>query len=308
MKPCYCVLVVVLLLSWDICSLFLVTWNCSSPGPKRDYWFCDCSLIGLPLSSLQLESFSFDWRQKRPGCLWLVRATHTHVLTHKWSESKAVSPGCCSGAALCWPLAVLSPTDLCRSRLFSHVDDPFLDDPLPREYVLYLRPSGPLLQQLSHFWQQSRVSCGKNKAHNIFPHITLCQFFMVSVHVQIRALLFITLINIKSLHMNCCCIYWFSSDADALCCAVSSVLMGRWRLCPKRSRPPRPSGKVAYPCLCPWSSIFPHHSSASSWRSRWRRCWSISLPILLLKQQLKQVGLCKLPASYTNSRWYGTFA
>ncbi|KAG7236686.1 hypothetical protein INR49_000580 [Caranx melampygus] len=64
------------------------------------------------------------------------------------------------------------------SLLFSHVDDPFLDDPLPREYVLYLRPSGPLLQQLSHFWQQSRQSCGKNKAHNIFPHITLCQFFM----------------------------------------------------------------------------------------------------------------------------------
>uniref|UniRef100_A0A3B3ZGI0 Ubiquitin-associated and SH3 domain-containing protein B n=1 Tax=Periophthalmus magnuspinnatus TaxID=409849 RepID=A0A3B3ZGI0_9GOBI len=62
--------------------------------------------------------------------------------------------------------------------LFSHLDDPFLDDPLPREYVLYLRPSGPLLQQLSQFWQQSRVTCGKNKAHNIFPHITLCQFFM----------------------------------------------------------------------------------------------------------------------------------
>uniref|UniRef100_A0A3Q4M2Q6 Ubiquitin associated and SH3 domain containing B n=1 Tax=Neolamprologus brichardi TaxID=32507 RepID=A0A3Q4M2Q6_NEOBR len=64
--------------------------------------------------------------------------------------------------------------------LFSHVDDPFLDDPLPREYVLYLRPSGPLQNQLSHFWQQSRITCGKNKAHNIFPHITLCQFFMVS--------------------------------------------------------------------------------------------------------------------------------
>uniref|UniRef100_A0A667YPS8 Ubiquitin associated and SH3 domain containing Bb n=1 Tax=Myripristis murdjan TaxID=586833 RepID=A0A667YPS8_9TELE len=65
-----------------------------------------------------------------------------------------------------------------RSWLFSHVDDPFLDDPLPREFVLYLRPSGPLQNQLSHFWQQSRVTCGKNKAHNIFPHITLCQFFM----------------------------------------------------------------------------------------------------------------------------------
>uniref|UniRef100_A0A3B3QBX3 Ubiquitin associated and SH3 domain containing B n=1 Tax=Paramormyrops kingsleyae TaxID=1676925 RepID=A0A3B3QBX3_9TELE len=64
--------------------------------------------------------------------------------------------------------------------LFSHVDDPFLDEPLPREFVLYLRPSGPLLHQLSHYWQQSRLMCGKNKAHNIFPHITLCQFFIVS--------------------------------------------------------------------------------------------------------------------------------
>lgn len=62
--------------------------------------------------------------------------------------------------------------------LFSHVDDPFLDDPLPREYVLYLRPMGPLAQKLSDYWQQSKQLCGKNKAHNIFPHITLCQFFM----------------------------------------------------------------------------------------------------------------------------------
>ncbi|KAM8927235.1 ubiquitin-associated and SH3 domain-containing protein B isoform 2-T2 [Pelodytes ibericus] len=62
--------------------------------------------------------------------------------------------------------------------LFSHVDDPFLDDPLPREYVLYLRPTGPLAQKLSDYWQQSKQMCGKNKAHNIFPHITLCQFFM----------------------------------------------------------------------------------------------------------------------------------
>lgn len=71
-------------------------------------------------------------------------------------------------------------------RLFSHLDDPFLDDPLPREFVLYLRPSGPLQNQLSHFWQQSRVTCGKNKAHNIFPHITLCQFFMVSPQGRVR--------------------------------------------------------------------------------------------------------------------------
>lgn len=68
-------------------------------------------------------------------------------------------------------------------RLFSHVGDPFLDDPLPREYVLYLRPTGPLAQKLSDFWQQSKQICGKNKAHNIFPHITLCQFFMVSYNL-----------------------------------------------------------------------------------------------------------------------------
>lgn len=72
------------------------------------------------------------------------------------------------------------PGSLLLCRLFSHVGDPFLDDPLPREYVLYLRPTGPLAQKLSDFWQQSKQICGKNKAHNIFPHITLCQFFMVS--------------------------------------------------------------------------------------------------------------------------------
>lgn len=102
-------------------------------------------------------------------------------------------------------------------RLFSHVDDPFLDDPLPREFVLYLRPSGPLQNQLSHFWQQSRVTCGKNKAHNIFPHITLCQFFMVSsvllvlqgVKLHLKGVLWSFLVNGKT------CGY--SSERFALC-------------------------------------------------------------------------------------------
>lgn len=66
--------------------------------------------------------------------------------------------------------------------------DPFLDDTLPREYVLYLRPTGPLAQKLSEFWQQSKQICGKNKAHNIFPHITLCQFFMVNQSSSFRCL------------------------------------------------------------------------------------------------------------------------
>ncbi|XP_016386723.1 ubiquitin-associated and SH3 domain-containing protein B-like [Sinocyclocheilus rhinocerous] len=83
--------------------------------------------------------------------------------------------------------------------LFSHVDDPFLDDPLPREYVLYLKPSGPLLNQLSNFWQQSRITCGKNKAHNIFPHITLYIFFVCA-----------------------------DSKVDVLCEALQAVV-GQWR-------------------------------------------------------------------------------
>ncbi|KAG8002268.1 Ubiquitin-associated and SH3 domain-containing protein B, partial [Nibea albiflora] len=92
--------------------------------------------------------------------------------------------------------------------LFSHVDDPFLDDPLPREFVLYLRPSGPLQNQLSHFWQQSRVTCGKNKAHNIFPHITLCQFFMRCHYIlllpppNITQSIVVFSINVLSLHLN----------------------------------------------------------------------------------------------------------
>lgn len=102
-------------------------------------------------------------------------------------------------------------------RLFSHVDDPFLDDPLPREFVLYLRPSGPLQNQLSHFWQQSRVTCGKNKAHNIFPHITLCQFFMVSsvllglqgVKWHLKGVLWSSLVNGQT------CVY--SSERLVLC-------------------------------------------------------------------------------------------
>lgn len=120
-------------------------------------------------SFLQTEGAGVNRRSQRASSLRLVS-----------SNVKKGHIGC---TAPCRTTGVLNsfptyPSLSCR--LFSHVDDPFLDDPLPREFVLYLRPSGPLQNQLSHFWQQSRVTCGKNKAHNIFPHITLCQFFMVS--------------------------------------------------------------------------------------------------------------------------------
>ncbi|KFP17797.1 Ubiquitin-associated and SH3 domain-containing protein A [Egretta garzetta] len=61
--------------------------------------------------------------------------------------------------------------------LHSHCNDPSLDDPIPQEYALYLCPTGRLHDHLQEFWKESKRQCGKNRAHEIFPHITLCDFF-----------------------------------------------------------------------------------------------------------------------------------
>ncbi|XP_025926476.1 ubiquitin-associated and SH3 domain-containing protein A isoform X2 [Apteryx rowi] len=61
--------------------------------------------------------------------------------------------------------------------LHSHCNDPSLDDPIPQEYALYLCPTGSLHNYLQEFWKESKRQCGKNRAHEIFPHITLCDFF-----------------------------------------------------------------------------------------------------------------------------------
>ncbi|KAI1241484.1 hypothetical protein IHE44_0004957 [Lamprotornis superbus] len=61
--------------------------------------------------------------------------------------------------------------------LHSHCNDPSLDDPIPQEYALYLCPSGRLHSRLQDFWKESKRQCGKNRAHEVFPHITLCDFF-----------------------------------------------------------------------------------------------------------------------------------
>lgn len=174
-------------LSLPLCSLkALVSTGGKNVQAACDWW--EQRILSLP----HLLMRNRWWR------LLTVNITHTHRPDS--SHCIDVSPGglyqCCPLQDVGCPLSLsLSPHSfltpplgllVCRSRLFSHVDDPFLDDPLPREYVLYLRPSGQLLQQLSTFWQQSRLSCGKNKAHNIFPHITLCQFFMVSVNIRVE--------------------------------------------------------------------------------------------------------------------------
>ncbi|KAL2805462.1 ubiquitin-associated and SH3 domain-containing protein A isoform 2 [Daubentonia madagascariensis] len=61
--------------------------------------------------------------------------------------------------------------------LHCHRNDPSLDDPIPQEYALFLCPTGALLEKLQEFWRESKRQCAKNRAHEVFPHVTLCDFF-----------------------------------------------------------------------------------------------------------------------------------
>ncbi|KAK2506760.1 hypothetical protein MC885_015046 [Smutsia gigantea] len=66
--------------------------------------------------------------------------------------------------------------------LHCHCNDPSLDDPIPQEYALFLCPTGLLLEKLQEFWRESKRQCAKNRAHEVFPHITLCEFFTCEDH------------------------------------------------------------------------------------------------------------------------------
>ncbi|KAF0289224.1 Protein UBASH3A [Amphibalanus amphitrite] len=71
--------------------------------------------------------------------------------------------------------------------LLAHVNDPHIDAAEPRDFYLYLCPTGALLQQLTHFRRRALAQCGRNGAHALLPHVTLAAPFKVPHHLVTAA-------------------------------------------------------------------------------------------------------------------------
>ncbi|CAG4931741.1 unnamed protein product [Parnassius apollo] len=70
--------------------------------------------------------------------------------------------------------------------LLTHVNDTSLDVEEPREYVLYINPTGKLLVHIYEFREKSKAISGWNGAHNFHPHITLVPFFKAADEESIQ--------------------------------------------------------------------------------------------------------------------------
>ena len=78
------------------------------------------------------------------------------------------------------PFSCLPSTIHAMCRLLSHAFDPDLDKSSPREFIVYACPLGTLGNQLEEYMEQTLYRCGRNGAHKSDPHVTLCQYFLVS--------------------------------------------------------------------------------------------------------------------------------
>ena len=100
-----------------------------------------------------------------------------HPLTHTLS----LPPLSLHPSLLLSPSFSLPPSlPLPLLRLLSHAFDPDLDKQSPREFIVYACPLGTLGNQLDEYMEQTLYRCGRNGAHKSDPHVTLCQYILVS--------------------------------------------------------------------------------------------------------------------------------